>query len=71
MSKLLSVKDAKNYLRETYGVKIAEATLNQWRHQKKGPRYMKLPESNRVFYSQEALDAFIGAATEVRTIDLI
>jgi hypothetical protein len=67
--KMLNTKEAADYLAEMYGIILSINTLAQWRYMKKGPKYLKLPGSSRVFYTEPLLDSFVGASTEVKTLD--
>ena len=66
---LLNQRQASDYLQNRFGVSISPNTLAVWRCQKRGPVFLKLSGSSRVFYRTEDLDAYIESAIRVKTID--
>ncbi len=55
----LSPPQAAAYLNAT-GLSFTLGTLNTWRHEGRGPKYLKL--ARRIFYRQTDLDQFIAKA---------
>ena len=63
---MFKAREATQYLYEKYGIKISPYTMAQWRCQGKGPEYFKLPGSSICWYTSQALDMFVNAATEFK-----
>jgi isopentenyl diphosphate isomerase/L-lactate dehydrogenase-like FMN-dependent dehydrogenase len=64
----LTTKQAAQYLAEN-GVPYKASSLEVMRAQRRGPRFYK--HGRKVFYDLVDLDAFIGLACPVETVDSI
>lgn len=55
--KFFTIKEASQYMKDTFGIQLKPNTLNNWRHQEKGPKYYN--RFGKIYYDKKDLDQFI------------